>query len=303
MSEDYTKKPDDKRACGGGADIMAIEGFEVQGEHSGSEQESEKIIPLPKTGSGECAKVAGKQHSEDIRPDPKTGPAGELVRLGMAPGEVPGSVFKRIGRYFKNVATSVFKPGEIFCPQIVSLAGGKLQYTLSEDIRVARAEAYEAGERSGKRQSKKLERYVEGEKAIDIFRRGETNGFNNGFTQGRNERAENSEEVLGGFEELNEFYNRKPDEIFCRLGGKLMKVYDWDDELSLYKRRYGEEAARKMIQDGISKLLDPEMLSECVENLMDPDRTMPALPGTNVEVKEIGEEVSYTSNQPDEDNR
>jgi len=264
-NENNTSRSDDQGVRGGGEDIMAGNGPENEEVSSESGRNGGEELSLIETGPGSIQEFSGDKRDRDLRPDTKTGPAGELIRLGMAAGEVPGSIFKRIKRYAKNVATSVFKPGEIFCPQKVVMAGGKLQYTLSEDVRVARAEAYDSGVRSGKRQSDKLERYVEGEKAIEIFERGEKKGFNNGFTEGRNERAENSEEVLGGFDDLEEFYNRKPDEVFARISGQLLKVHDWDDEISLYMRRHGKEKTK-------------EYLLGCVDEMLNPERTMPALP-------------------------
>jgi len=207
-----------------------------------------------------------------VRADPRTGPLGELNPLGMEKGEFQDSLARRITRYVKNVATAVFRPKEIFCPSVVSLAGGKLQYTLSEDVRKIRGEAYDAGLHRGQAHTEKLERYVEGERAIDIFERAKTVGYNQGVSEGMARRAENREECLGGFKDLDYYYNRGPDDVIALIGKKFIQVFDSDDEISIYLRRYGPEKTRKM-------------LDNCVERLLDPEREKVALPA-QIEDKE-----------------
>lgn len=253
---------------------MAENGLEVKrGDNDGLLGGEYRERPFSSEQGIEKIAEKGFNHYEPFRPDTETGPAGKLTPLGMAPDKFQDSLVYDFKRYIKNVWTAISKPKEIFCPQIISMAGGKLQYTLSEDIRKVRAEAYDAGLRKGQKATAKLERYVEGEKAIEIFERGEKKGYNNGFTEGRNERAENMEEALGGFEDLEEYYNKSPDDVVALLGKKFLKVYDWDDEISVYQRRYGVDETRKM-------------LNNCVEKLLDPKRTRPLLPGKR------GDEVS-----------
>lgn len=198
----------------------------------------------------------------------------------MADGKLPGSLVGNVKRYLKNVCTAIFKPTEIFAPVKIQMAGGKLQYTLSEDVRKIRGEAYDAGLRAGKRGSKKLERYVEGDgsveagTALQIFERGQKHGYNNGFTDGRNERAELMEEALGTFEDLEEYYDKGPDDVLALIGKKFVKVYDHDDAISLYKRRYGDDETRKMLIKEIVR--NKEKLAE---DMISAERTKPELPG------------------------
>ena len=210
--------------------------------------------------------------SNGVRPDPRTGPLGELTPLGMGKGEFQDSLARRIKRYVKNVATAVFRPKEIFCPSVVSRAGGKLQYTLSEDVRKIRGEAYDAGLHRGQAHTEKMERYVEGERAIDIFERAKTVGYNQGVGEGMARRAENREECLGGFEDLDYYYIRGPDDVIALIGKKFIQVFDSDDEISIYLRLYGPEKTR-------------EMLDNCVERLLDPEREKVALPAIIEDIK------------------
>jgi hypothetical protein len=225
------------------------------------------------TGKGLLSPSVSKNGgSNGVPADPRTGPLGELTPLGMGKGEFQDSLARRITRYVKNVATAVFRPKQIFCPSVVSLAGGKLQYTLSEDVRKIRGEAYDAGLHRGQAQTEKMERYVEGERAIDIFERAKTVGYNQGVGEGMARRAENREECLGGFEDLDYYYNRGPDDVIALIGKKFIQVFDSDDEISIYLRRYGPEKTR-------------EMLDNCVERLLDPEREKVALPAIIEDIK------------------
>jgi hypothetical protein len=190
----------------------------------------------------------------------------------------------RLKRYVRNVSVAVVRPHEIFAPVKIMMAGGKLQYTLSEDVRKMRGEAYDAGLRAGNRMTAKLERYcaggitkdgveVEGGMAVAIFERGKTYGYNNGFTDGRNERAELMEEALGTFEDLEEYYEKGPDDVVALIGKKFVNVYDFDDPISIYKRRYGEEKTRKMLADLIDRSKE-----KLIDDLVDSKRTKPQLP-------------------------
>ena len=225
------------------------------------------------TGKGLLSPSVSKNGgSNGVRADPRTGPLGELTPLGMGKGEFQDSLARRITRYVKNVATAVFRPKQIFCPSVVSLAGGKLQYTLSEDVRKIRGEAYNAGLHRGQAHTEKMERYVEGERAIDIFERAKTVGYNQGVGEGMARRAENREECLGGFEDLDYYYNRGPDDVIALIGKKFIQVFDSDDEISVYLRRYGPEKTR-------------EMLENCVERLLDTERKKVALPAIIEDIK------------------
>jgi len=213
-----------------------------------------------------------------------SGPAGTLTPLGMATDQLHDSLVVRVKRYFRNVFAAMFRPNDIFAPVKINMAGGALQYTLSEDVRKMRGEAYDAGLRAGNRMTEKLERYCEGGitedgivipggTAIAIFERGKTYGYNNGFTDGRNERAEGMEEALGTFEDLEEYYNKGPDEVVALIGKKFVTVYGFDDAISVYKRRYGEEQTRQMLSQCIDR--DKEKM---IEDMLDPERTKPQLP-------------------------
>jgi len=178
-----------------------------------------------------------------------------LTPVGIPGDKLRVPVGKQVLNYFNNIRKAVFSPKNILAPQKISGAGGKIEYTLSEDVRKIRGEAYDAGLRAGQRMTEKLERYVEGEKAIEIYERGKTYGYNNGFAEGADAGAKEIEKRFGGFEELeNTAYN--PKNTVALLGSRFVVVNEWDDEFSLYERRYGKDKLKAKLLETVDQIVD-----------------------------------------------
>ena len=71
---------------------------------------------------------------------------------------------------------------------------------------------------------------------------------------------------------MDYYYNRGPDDVIALIGKKFIQVFDSDDEISIYLRRYGPEKTR-------------EMLDNCVERLLDTEREKVALPAIIEDIK------------------
>lgn len=190
-----------------------------------------------------------------IFPDQGGSDAGQVAPVGVAEHKIRVPMGKQVLNYFDNIRKAVFTPKNILAPQKISLAGGSIGYTLSEDVQKIRGEAWDAGERSGLRQSKKLERYVEGEKAIDILERGKKYGYNNGYSAGQDAGAVEVEKRFGGFEEMeNTAYNQE--NVVALIGKRFVVVNEWDDEFSLLIKRYGKKEVKDRLLKTVDKIID-----------------------------------------------